>query len=194
METRCCWPTERVSGSRAAKERSRPTMSSRRARVGVPSGESRPVEDVFLDRRPEEGGELEDHPDPAPELQEIHPARRFPVQVDLSRARFDQAVQGAEKGALAGPRGPDDGRDPTVRHLGVDALEDLRPAHSVPQPADPDPRVPTLERLPAQVGVEAVVEDVGVAGEGLVVGEGELHPPDYRRPGPRTPGGRTSRP
>src|SRR4028118_1813168 len=35
-----------------------------------------------------------------------------------------------------------------------------------------------LERLPAQVGVEAVVEDIRVAGEGLVVGEGELHPPD----------------
>jgi hypothetical protein len=33
-----------------------------------------------------------------------------------------------------------------------------------------------LEYFPAEVGVETVVEDVCVAGEGLVVGERELHP------------------
>jgi len=38
---------------------------------------------------------------------------------------------------------------------------------------------PTLENFPAQIGVESIVESIGVIGEDLVVGEGELHPADY---------------
>ena len=37
-----------------------------------------------------------------------------------------------------------------------------------------------LEHFPSQVGVEAIIEGVGVVGEGFVVGKGELHPTDYR--------------
>ena len=38
----------------------------------------------------------------------------------------------------------------------------------------------SLEHLPSQVGVEAVIEGVSVAKEGFIVGEGKLHPTDYR--------------
>jgi hypothetical protein len=39
---------------------------------------------------------------------------------------------------------------------------------------------PTLEHFPSQVGVETVIEGIGVMSKSLVVGEGELHTTNYR--------------
>src|SRR5919107_6058885 len=54
-------------------------------RFGVLSGETCAVQDRVRYRAPEESRNLENHPDPPPQLQRIEPARRLSIQVDLAR-------------------------------------------------------------------------------------------------------------
>src|ERR687894_707900 len=64
---------------------------------------------------------------------------------------------------------------------GTSASTPLRisvPPAAYPRPETLMPREPMLEHLPAQVGVEPVEDGVGVAGQGRVVGEDELHAAD----------------
>src|SRR5918998_2786050 len=79
-------------------------------RFSVLAGEACAVKDRLRYRAPEEGRNLENHPDPPPQLQRIEPTRRLPVQVDLAGGRLDEAVDGAQQGTLARPRRTHDRR------------------------------------------------------------------------------------
>src|SRR5215212_892103 len=121
----------------AVRERgAQPHHLQQPSRVRILAGQTRTVEDRLLDRATEEGRDLEDHPDPAPQLQRVQSARRLSVQIDLPGSRLDEAVDGAQQGALSRPRRPHDGGDPTVAYLDVDVFQNLGATDRVPEPAD----------------------------------------------------------
>src|SRR5215217_8286196 len=78
---------ERLWGA-PAHRRLEPHQFEKLPGIRAPAGEARPVQKCLLHGVPEEGGYLEDHPDPAAQHQRVERARRLAVEVDLSRGRF----------------------------------------------------------------------------------------------------------
>ena len=147
----CCWPTERLRGSRAANEPSSPTdPSSFLASASVP-----------IRRGPQRTSSSTEAPKRAGSWK-IMPTRRLsssgsiapvgsPSWVHLPRRRLYKAVEGAQQRALSRPRTP---VTQTTSPSGTATLTPSRiPVRNVPQVlrldlgATPQTRVPYVGRL-----------------------------------------------
>ncbi len=125
MQRRCCWPPDRLSAERF----SRSLTSSQRAaaaqrafhapvEVVLEAEDAQPVGDVVVDRLRKRVRPLEDHADPAANLDRVDAG---PVQVDAvveqraldlrARNQIVHPVEAAEHGRLSAAGRPDQRRD-----------------------------------------------------------------------------------
>ena len=152
MHSRCCWPPDRpraedfsrsLTSSHSAASRS--ARSTRSPRSGLQAEVAGRPGHVVVDRLGERVGLLEDHPDPAADLDPVDAAavevvtvvEQLPGDAE-ARDRVVHPVQAAQEGRLAAARRPDDRRD----HVAVDVQRD---ALDRPRGAVGDRQVANLE-------------------------------------------------
>src|SRR5215212_5145295 len=174
-EARCCCPTESVSGARPHIEGSSPTTSSSWTGSALLPARRAPYRTVSSTEVPKRAGIWKT----IPTLRRSSSGSSEPVG---SPSRYTSPEDGSMRRLIARSRvlfpAPE---GPTTAVTSPAGTRASTPARiSVPPASQRSLRTSILGRcklagLPPQVGVEAIVEYVGVTRECLVVGKGELH-------------------
>src|SRR5262245_21109585 len=143
-------------------------------RLVVDPRDAQPVDHVLVDRLGEGVRLLEDHPHPAPHLDDVGGAGVDVEALDVEDPpdlhvvdEVVHPVDAAQQRRLAAPGGPDEGGHPPVLHVHRDVVEDVVVAVAEVQVLDDDVGLPHFEGalvLPLDLGLDA---ESGVAGGGV---------------------------